>query len=321
MPKDPNQLLVLAQKQNRLSSPDIQPWHMRISVKQFDPSGSIKAEGQLEEFWGGESKHKIIYTTPDGSVTEYATEKGMFRSAATQLSFGPLMVAGNVFTNPISQKENLLEELILKRETRKESGLQLVCVSIKGIRTGSEKREFTGPTYCFDSTRPALLSTTLPSAGTSENVYTRSNIQNFHGQYVPQDVELTTSGTRVLQAHLDKIEDVAQADDALFSPPPDAVLTPFAKAISLSPRVASANLRHATEPDYPATAKAAGITGTVVVEVKINKEGSVTDAKAVSGPKELQQAAMDAVRTWTYKPYLLDGEAIEVRTTVSVVFR
>ena len=321
MPKDPHQLLLLAQKQNRLSNPDMRPWHLRISIKQFDPSGGMTAESQIEEFWASESKHKMIYTTPTASMTEFTTERGLFRSGVAQTSFGPMMLAAKSFTNPIFENENLIEKWILDREKRDENGLKLVCVNVKGINIGSEKREFAGLAYCLDSSQPALLSKTTPYGTTAKAVYTRKNIQDFHGYYVPQDVELTVGGTRLLEAHLDLIEDLPQADDSLFSPPPDAALAPVVKAIYLSASVASAHLQHASQPDYPIAAKAAGISGTVVVEAKISKDGSVSDVTVVSGPKELQQAAMDAVRTWKYKPYVLNGEVVEVRTNVNVLFQ
>ena len=73
-------------------------------------------------------------------------------------------------------------------------------------------------------------------------------------------------------------------------------------------------------PQYPAIAKAARIQGTVVLQATISKSGSIENLRVVSGPPMLQQAAMDAVRTWRYKPYLLNGDPVEVETTVNVVF-
>jgi hypothetical protein len=77
MPKNPNELLLLVQKQNRLTNADISPWHLKISVKQLDASGGVMATSQMEEFWAGPSKYKVIYTNPTGSMSEYATEKGL----------------------------------------------------------------------------------------------------------------------------------------------------------------------------------------------------------------------------------------------------
>jgi len=73
-------------------------------------------------------------------------------------------------------------------------------------------------------------------------------------------------------------------------------------------------------PQYPAIAKAARIQGTVVLQATISKTGEIENLRVVSGPPMLQQSAMDAVRTWRYRPYLLNNEPVEVDTTVNVIF-
>ena len=75
-----------------------------------------------------------------------------------------------------------------------------------------------------------------------------------------------------------------------------------------------------TQPMYPPIAKAARVQGTVVLQAKISKTGSIEDLHVVSGPAMLQQSALDAVRTWRYRPYLLNNEPVEVETTINVIF-
>ena len=62
-----------------------------------------------------------------------------------------------------------------------------------------------------------------------------------------------------------------------------------------------------TIPQYPPIAKAMGIQGTVVLQATISKSGTIEDLHVISGPAMLQQAALDAVKTWRYRPYLLNG--------------
>jgi len=75
-----------------------------------------------------------------------------------------------------------------------------------------------------------------------------------------------------------------------------------------------------TIPTYPAIARAMGIQGTVVLQATISKQGTIENLHVVGGPAMLQQAALDAVKTWRYKPYMLNDQAVEVETTVNVVF-
>jgi protein TonB len=75
-----------------------------------------------------------------------------------------------------------------------------------------------------------------------------------------------------------------------------------------------------TMPVYPAFAKVVGVSGTVTLAAIISKTGTIENLRVTGGPAMLQQAALNAVSTWRYRPYLLDGQPVEVETTVSVVF-
>jgi len=84
--------------------------------------------------------------------------------------------------------------------------------------------------------------------------------------------------------------------------------------------VAAGYLLQKTMPVYPPIAKAARVQGTVVLQATISKTGTIEGLHVLSGPAMLQQAAVDAVRSWRYRPYLLNGDPVEVETTVNVVF-
>jgi protein TonB len=90
--------------------------------------------------------------------------------------------------------------------------------------------------------------------------------------------------------------------------------------VRVSSGVVAALLLQKTLPVYPAIPKAAGIQGTVTLQATISKAGTIENLRVVSGPAMLQMAALDAVKTWRYRPYLLNGEPVEVETTVNVVF-
>lgn len=90
--------------------------------------------------------------------------------------------------------------------------------------------------------------------------------------------------------------------------------------VRISSGVASGNLVNKVQPQYPMIAKQARITGAVVLQATISKNGAIENLKVVSGHPMLINAAMDAVRQWKYKPYLLNGEPVEVETQVTVNF-
>jgi protein TonB len=101
-------------------------------------------------------------------------------------------------------------------------------------------------------------------------------------------------------------------------PPPPKPEAP--QRIRVGGQVQQANLIHQVLPVYPQIAKTAHIQGTVVLHAIIDKDGSVTELQFISGPPLLMRSAMDAVRQWRYRPTLLNGEPVQVDTTISVVF-
>jgi protein TonB len=88
----------------------------------------------------------------------------------------------------------------------------------------------------------------------------------------------------------------------------------------ISTGVADGLLIFKTVPRYPPIAVAARVEGTVILQAMISKNGMIVNLRVLSGPPMLHQAAVDAVSTWRYRPYTLNGEPVEVETTVNVVF-
>jgi periplasmic protein TonB len=92
------------------------------------------------------------------------------------------------------------------------------------------------------------------------------------------------------------------------------------KRIRVASRVVEANLIHDVAPQYPPEAGRARIEGTVVLMAVIGTDGSVKDVRVESGLPILTQAAIDAVKQWRYKPYLIDGEPVEVDSRITINF-
>jgi protein TonB len=100
--------------------------------------------------------------------------------------------------------------------------------------------------------------------------------------------------------------------------PPPKVATP--QKLRISTGVAEGLKVHDVTPTYPQMARIAHIQGDVLLQATISKAGVIENLRAVQGHPILIQAAMDAVKQWKYKPYILNGEAVEVETTIRVQF-
>jgi len=104
----------------------------------------------------------------------------------------------------------------------------------------------------------------------------------------------------------------------LAAPPPPKPVTPT--RITVGGNVQQAKALQHPDPQYPAIAKAAHVQGTVILHAIISKDGTIQQLQLVSGHPLLVNAAMDAVRQWRYQPTMLNGQPVEVDTTIQVVF-
>ena len=102
------------------------------------------------------------------------------------------------------------------------------------------------------------------------------------------------------------------------APPPPP--KPTQTRIRVGGNVQGAKLLHQVQPIYPQIAKTAHVSGTVLLHAIIAKDGTIQELQYVSGPPLLMRAAMDAVHEWRYQPTMLNGEPVEVDTTIQVVF-
>jgi TonB family protein len=171
------------------------------------------------------------------------------------------------------------------------------------------------PTYCMDPGGEVLRATFNFGSYT----LLRNNISDFQGHDVANSlVFIHGQKTRVAEARITALEtfsptaDQFDADDALKSS------TALAK---VSGGVIAGHITKKARPVYPANARQAHIGGTVLLEAIIGRDGHIRYLRPISAPDtDLAFAAIDAVRQWTYEPYLLNGEPTEVETTITVNF-
>jgi beta-lactamase regulating signal transducer with metallopeptidase domain len=101
---------------------------------------------------------------------------------------------------------------------------------------------------------------------------------------------------------------------------PASAQTNAVQTIRIGGMVAAANLQESPPPIYPPLAKAAGVQGTVKLQILIGTDGHVKDLTVISGHPLLIIAAMNAAKLYVYKPTLLNGQAVEVLTDVEIAF-
>jgi periplasmic protein TonB len=104
------------------------------------------------------------------------------------------------------------------------------------------------------------------------------------------------------------------------SAPQEQAKQPAPQRVRVSQGLAEQLLVKRVNPECPKDLRKQRIQGMVLLAVRINKDGEVVEANLISGHPGLAQAAIDAVKQWKYKPYLLDGQPVQVETRVQVNF-
>jgi TonB family protein len=110
------------------------------------------------------------------------------------------------------------------------------------------------------------------------------------------------------------------ASGIAVSAPPAADSQPKPQRVRVSQSVMQGMVVSKVPPSYPPDARAARIQGSVVIHAVIDKSGNIGNLTVISGHPLLAQAALDAVKQWKYRPYLLNGNPVEVDTQITVNF-
>jgi TonB family protein len=142
----------------------------------------------------------------------------------------------------------------------------------------------------------------VPSGEESQN----ESIPDMPGESGPGMVQVIDLGERASQPEPLRSSQPAQ---------------PEKHPLKISQGVLEAQLISRVEPPYPTLAVQARVEGAVVLHATISRDGRITSLEVVSGHPFLVKAALDAVRQWRYRPTMLNGEPVEVETSITVIFR
>jgi TonB family protein len=177
---------------------------------------------------------------------------------------------------------------------------------------------------------PELTIKTINVVGLSDDVKNEllKSLPVHEGDTVPFTNLLNISkAVHEVDEHLSITPSGSPSDTTLTIRAPEAPLATAAAIPAAQPgqirvgaQVQAANLINQVRPEYPPLAKEARVQGTVQFGVTIAKDGTISNLNLISGPPLLVQAAQQAVQQWQYKPTLLNGQPVEVVTTIDVNF-
>jgi TonB family protein len=338
LPADPKAILEMAAPFYNYDAATAKPWHLSYRYRLLDDQGNASADGKFEYWWAPGKVSRVTWTKGENAHTDWHTADGKLLRAVTgndiagmdHRLFDAVLVslpkAQDYDSGPMSSL------MSLKLVTLNNAGSVNLCVAVVPTRSAadfhSDSLAGVGTAYCFDSQAPVLVSTVQNH--TITNSY--SKIEKFMGHNVAGHIDISYVGQKKVEADLVEVKEI-QADDAAFTPSPDAKEPPIQiitmKQVPITKGADGSTYAGMTPgvviervpPVYPPIARAQRIAGTVKIMATIGKDGTVHDAKVLSSPDaSLSQAALDAVAQWRYQPYTLNGAPVEVKTTINVDF-
>lgn len=315
--------LAAASAESTLDAADLAPWHLRLQVDLLAADGQKPAAGTIEMWWQKPHFYRVQYAFPEYTATFLKKGSNSYSTPGQGSAPVVLMEALNQVVNPVTVSEaEKSEQPQVRRKQFGNSKLDCIMLS-KPFKPNADSHIHLPeqvplglfPTYCFAQDSPALrVSFSLGSQAIVNN-----SIGLFQKKNVATSSSLYENGQIVANSRILLLRSGEATPETLLDPSPDLVLVPPASDVP-GEKVAMTVL-HKKPPVYPQSAKLNHISGSVEIKVVIDRNGKVQHLRLLSAPDgDLALAALAAVRTWTYKPYLVDGAPVDVISNVTVKF-
>ena len=303
-----------ASQLSTLSDPALKPWHLKVDFDLLDPKGAVREHGTLEEWWAAPDRFRVSIVSPGYTATETRDGEKGFRTVGQPRRPDLEEVLVSQINEPLLAKFDA-EKLSAIFEKKAFGKIDLDCIMPVALNQ-VKARLYLGQetTYCFDPGQTDLRILIRYR----EQFILRNRVGRFQDRNVALDINVIDAGKLLLKSQTTQLTTYTPGEH-------DFEATADQQAIPITPRTSSAvmagMLLTKFAPDYPKLARDNHISGVVVLHATIGKDGLIKDLSPIRSPdKLLTDAAMVAVRQWTYKPYLLNGEPTEVETTITVNF-
>jgi len=324
LPKDPRAIFAAASPFYDFADPALKPWHFKASYQLYDEKGNPSETGTYEYWWASPKVYRSSWTRPGATHSDWHTADGQHFHEVTgeRIKYFEYRLQAALLSPLPDSGDMDPEKFRLERELTSHGKEKNPCIMVIPImpQHGQIQAVPMGlfPTYCFESDLPALRVSF--SFGTITTAF--DHIVKVQNKYLSKELAFYEGKRKILTAKVDEITYLNPANPALI-PPPRANNVRVLKVdrVPLEPAVAQGFLARKHTPIYPQDAKDAHVSGKVVLRAIIGTDGGIHELHVVSTPwPSLTSSALWAVSQWEYKPYLLNGEPVEVETTINVIY-
>jgi TonB family protein len=285
-----------------LDTVETKPWHALIEAEIFDAKGSNPTHGTIE-IWQSGSDRRTLYTFGSTTMTEIVKGKSVYRTASDPQfpRFAPFLMAKVLHTGPtMAQVKQINPQL----EHRKVDGQKFECIAMKLPPNVTASAP---PAYCVDDRDH------LRALFNFQQTVLLDAPEDFLGHAISRRISITNSDVPTATGNITKLEIYEPSVDQ-FTPTGD--MSVFVPTARISGGVMGGQIVKAVQPMLPRSRSA---RGRVNLRVIIGRDGRPTSVEIISAPDAaIGAACAEAVKQWVYKPYLLNGDPIQVETTVLI---
>jgi hypothetical protein len=297
-----------------LDVPGIRPWHWKMDVTLYDADGKKPQTGNIEA-WFSDGAMRTTFTLGDDKMTTLRLGDNLYRTDADPAKFIPLEI---VFMNALRPvpSELLDPGISLKFLVQSVGKSRLDCVQPSfTLPKANTFIEDTPLSYCLEQGTDHFLVAYQPG----QSSIARLQIGTFLGKQVPLALQMMSLAKKRAETKTTSL--------STFTPAPQdfAVLPtmhPFSPPVEIPAEDQPLGLLlHSESPHYPAEARSHHVEGSVKFDVVIGADGRIL-TKQLSNKADpvLAEASADALIRRVYRPYLVNGMAVPVKTTITMNF-
>ncbi len=302
----PTSRLTKAATVDALDAIDTKPWHALIQAEIFDAQGQNPTKGTIEVWQSGKDR-RALYTFGTTRLTEIVNGSSIHRS-----NVDPPFPRYALFILPkvlhAGPTKVQVSQTIPRLEQRKVGGETLDCIVTQPAIMGGAAFDRL-PTYCLDAQDH------LRATYNSQQTILLDAPEEFLDHAVSRKISIENDDVPVATAKIVKLETYTPSPGQ-FAPTAETPL--FIPTARISSGVIAGLIVKKVLPIIPAGVFTGGTT---VLHVIIGADGHPSKVDVVSAPNPaVGSACVDAVKQWVYKPYLLNGQPVQVETTVTINF-
>jgi TonB family protein len=315
LPKEPGEIFAAAAPLYDFASPTLKPWHMKASYQLYNRYSKNPLMGTYDRWWASAENWRETWKRDGVEYSEWRVRGQRYRQTTGEsIKHFESSLPNNLLLSipSLNRTDGATANFAVKERNSNNEKIPCIQVSFQ------EKITPTGRylQYCFSAKHPTVIAFSLPDG---EGVIYR-NLARTQGMILPRELTVYLGERKTITATVETVEGIA-ATAAELIPPAELLATKVPGSIGVSSAVILGQLIHRVRPEYPSIDKAERKSGIVVLAAVVGTDGYIHNLEVLDGPSAtMEQSALRAVQQWEYKPYLLNGEPVEVDTTINVVF-